>query len=246
MRGLPRYLLLLPLATAIGCRNVVSTSFSITGAGPAVVAKGPVKKESRTVGKFSRVKVSDAFDVEVRVGGTPSVTIEAPQDVLSIIDTSVVGDTLRIRNKKSVSYKAPVRVRIVAAKLEGLEMSGASSVKALGAKADRFDLNLTGAGHVELDGQIRDLTIDSAGASAINLKGKADRVNISASGASAIEASTFKAGDVRITCDGASTAKFGALRSLDARADGASQISYRSVSKVKRSEAGGASHIGKE
>jgi hypothetical protein len=68
------------------------TGFPATASGQRQAAEAGAR-----VGSFNGVALNVPGNVELRIGNTDSVTIEADDNILPLIDTAVENGTLRIR-----------------------------------------------------------------------------------------------------------------------------------------------------
>ena len=80
---------------------------------PSVVPSGRVATESRDARGFSGVAVSIPGKVVVRQGESPSVTIEADDNLLPEIETVVEDGALRIRFKRKLNVSGRATIRLL-------------------------------------------------------------------------------------------------------------------------------------
>ena len=69
---------------------------------------GPVKTETREVGTFTKVEVSAGIGIDIQIGSAGPLTISAEENILPLILTHLVGDTLLIHS--SASFLSPAGV----------------------------------------------------------------------------------------------------------------------------------------
>ncbi|MBI1939507.1 MAG: DUF2807 domain-containing protein [Ignavibacteriales bacterium] len=149
-----------------------------------VRGNGRVKHTSRSVGDFKRIDVGGAFTVNIKVGASPSVKIQAEENLIPLIKTTVRGDKLIIDTKKNISPRKEIVINVTTNYLESIECSGANDINASGISSDNFNVELSGAGSVDLQGDAKVVHAELSGAGNINAENlKASRVYISVSGA---------------------------------------------------------------
>lgn len=204
----------------------------------------PVKQQDRTISEFTSIKAGGAFEITLTQGGSNTVKIEAQEDVLDNIRTEVKGNTLHIFTSGKIENEKPMKVFITVKQLNGLEISGASTVKSGSVfKAAQFDLHASGAATIEIELDADKLTLDASGASHVELKGNARTMKADISGASNLSAPWLQTDAAIIDASGASHASINARKSIDAEASGASSITYTGEPASRNVSSTGASSI---
>ncbi len=132
----------------------------------------------------------------------------------------------RLRRSERISPKLPLLAEVVAGELDGVEVSGAASVKVKGGlKVDRFTASASGAAQVSVEGVESSQAVASAtGASHVVLSGSAASLKVDASGASQFKAQALQVEDARVSISGASRVALGANKSVAGEVSGASQL----------------------
>lgn len=65
---------------------------------------GNIVTENRTVEPFDEIVVGGSFDVEVRIGPNAELKVEADDNVLKYIKTTVSGNSLKIRTENNHGF----------------------------------------------------------------------------------------------------------------------------------------------
>jgi len=175
--------LVLGLLGVPGACNIVSS---------AVVGSGVTASEDRQVADFTEVQLSGSFEVEVEVGPSKSVRVEADDNIVPLISTAVVGSTLKIATRQGFSTGQPVKVWVTVPRLLGVDHSGSGSVHAHGIDGERFVARLQGSGSIRLAGRADALaaTLDGSGAlMAADLVTGSATVDLAGSGTAEVHAS---------------------------------------------------------
>lgn len=175
--------------------------------GRGVRGSGIIDEEVRQTSDFTMIELNGAYSVEIEQADENKITIIAEDNILPLVKTKVRGDKLIIENKRSISPREEIIVKIKVKKLERLESSGANDVYATKIECDRFD-------------------VDMSGASSIELEGKVDIFNIDLSGAGSIKAKDLIANEVRIDLSGASSASVYAKKKIRGDLSGVGSIDY--------------------
>ncbi len=199
--------------------------FTLTGCGFwGVRGNGRVRDESRKVSEFRKIEAGGAFTIHVLVGPAASVKISAEENLLGYIRTSVRGNTLKLDTRKNISPRKEVRIDITTPSLTHLEISGANNVEVEDISGEEFNLELSGAGSVDLRGEIENLKIHL-------------------SGAGSIDSRNLKASDVRIAVSGAASAEVYASKYLDASVSGVGSINYYGNPEQTKTDVSGVGSI---
>ncbi|MBI5808258.1 MAG: DUF2807 domain-containing protein [Ignavibacteriales bacterium] len=172
-----------------------------------VRGNGKVKLQNRSIEEFDRLEIGGAFVVKVEVGKSPSIKISAEENLLPLIRTKINDGTLVIDSKKGLSPRREIKILITTPNLNFVEASGANDIEIVGVNEDEFEVNLSGAGTIDLNGSTNKLIADLSGAGTINAK-------------------NLKANDVDISVSGAASASVFAKESLDASVSGVGSIDY--------------------
>ncbi|PLK42542.1 PspC domain-containing protein [Emticicia sp. TH156] len=183
------------------------------------------------VRNFKEIEVGGAFVVTVRQGETFSVEANSDsQDNIDDLDVNVNGGTLEIEYRDKFSFSRRnerTHINITMPKLEGLDLSGASSVKVIGFKDKTQDIKieLSGAVKLAVDVDARKIDLDATGASNAYLRGSAEKVDVDASGACQVNARNMAIDQVDADASGASSIRLGKVRALNSsHTSGASKI----------------------
>jgi len=185
-----------------------------------VQGSGKATTEDRTVGAFSSISVEGAASVDVEIGANTSVTITTDDNLQPLILTQVENTTLRIYSHETYNTSVGVNVKITTPTLDGVSVSGACSVHAVGLDSKHFALSMSGAGSAKLMGQ-------------------ADALAVNLSGAGSVEAGDLKAKDVQVEISGVGSAVVYASQSLSAAVSGAGSVRYKgNPAKVQKTVSG--------
>ncbi len=192
-----------------------------------VTGSGKMKLEKRDVPAFTAVDVSGAYDVEIVVQKEQSLEIEGDDNLLPLIRTEVKNGVLSINNEKSFSTKHTLRVRISVPNFDAISTSGASEFNVTNVKSDEFNIEASGAGHIQISGETKALEVGMSGAVGLDAKDlKAQKVNVKTSGASS--ADVYASEELRASVSGAGNIDYyGDPKTVSEDASGAGSISKK-------------------
>ncbi len=206
-----------------------------------IKGNGNVVKQERDIGSFSSIDVGGAFRVFLKQGDKEQLTVEADENLLDVIKTEVVGNTLKISTKEDIRSPEKLNIYITFVTLKGLELSGACHLTSDNTfNLDDIELDCSGATDVELKFSASKVEMDCSGASKIELFGTAEKVSLDLSGASQLDAIEFEAGDVDVDVSGASHGKMMVNGELSADVSGAASFKYKGDPKLGDIDVSGA------
>jgi len=143
MKTIKTPLLIALFALLIGTSSCVDDIF--------LEGNGIVETEFRRASGFDAVSSSGDFDVTIVPGDKYSVEITAESNLLSYIETDVVGNTLKIRTRGLYSLRdhRTIEIYITTPVLNGVALSGSGIIKTGSFMSDNFRVTLSGSGDID-------------------------------------------------------------------------------------------------
>ena len=143
--------------------------------------------------------------------------------------------------------RIPIKYSLIVKELEALEITGAASVKIDGIESGRLAILLGGAGEIigrELKAE--QLDVDVRGAGRIELSGQADEQWVTIGGAGNYHAPDMATNNTRVEINGAGKATVAAKEELNLAVRGLGSVDYYGPGTVKRtiSGLGSINHLG--
>lgn len=184
--------------------SLLIVSCSIIG----VEGSGDVITESRDVSGFDEVVLSGTGRVEIDVTGEESLTIEAEDNIMPLLETDVRSGKLVLGTRSSISPSVDVVYTITAAELNGIEVSGSGVVDATGVDGTDFSVEISGSGDVRLEGTVSGL------------------LSISISGSGEFEGESLTASNGEVEVSGSGSAVVNATDSLEVSVSGSGDVEY--------------------
>ena len=204
-----------------------------------IKGNGQMKKETREVGDFTSLSSKGSMNVDITYGNSNSIQIEADENLLPYIETTVENGKLTIQSKKKVNLKpkSKMTVHVSMTKINSLQLSGSGNIDGDGAftNSGKTDIGISGSGNIKLKfGSFGDLDLALSGSGNMDLKGAAtNNITAAVSGSGNIECSDISSNDVEAKISGSGNIKVYANKSIDAKISGSGNVFYR----------GGASNI---
>lgn len=202
-------------------------------------------REKRDVSGFDELSISSAFVVEISVGSSESLEIEADDRYIDDVITEVRGGKLIIKMRETRGRRRmneSPRAYLTVKSLKSIHASGAVKVETRDElKADRMEIILSGASILDLQLNVEELYLQASGACVINVEGDAKEQTVKTTGATTYRAYDLESeiADIRVT--GAGSARVSVSEKLDVRASGASSIRYRGRPSVNSNTSGASS-----
>ncbi len=200
-------LIFLLLTAAGGCRIRGGLSASVAGSGQA-------KTETRQIGDIDSVRFDGAGAVVATLGQPPALKITADDNLLPLLETTVVERELRIRPKQSISPRTPIRIELACQNLESFTCTGAGEHELRNVANEKLRIELSGAGTVRVSGT-------------------SERLDLVVSGAGTIDTSALQAKQVHVEASGAVELKVAASEKITGTLSGACSLTYSGAPKLE-------------
>ncbi|MFC2107599.1 head GIN domain-containing protein [Bacteroidota bacterium] len=207
-----------------------------------IKGNGKVIKEDRNVSGFTAISVGGAYDVILIQGSSEGLVIEAEENLMGYIKTSVTAGKLIIDNKESLNPTESMKVYVTFKDLTKIRISGACDLTNEGTlELSELKIDGSGATDIDLELNLKELDIDCSGASDIKLSGKAHEFDIEISGASDLKAYDFEVDECSVDLSGAGHAEVFVNKELDVEVSGAGSCYYKGNPSVSQSVSGAGS-----
>lgn len=208
--------------------------------------------EVRNVPVFTRIEISNAFDVIITQGDKEGVAVSSNiEGDNKNIHTQVENGKLRIsyKNESKKWYKNHnLKAYISVKNIEAIGGSGASKITIDGTlAAPSMEIKLSGA--TDMKGKLAIsnlLDLQLSGASDVTFTGAAGSIKINASGASDVKAFELTAAECNVNASGACNIRISVEKEMSADLSGASNLQYRGNAMIRNVKTSGASNISKK
>jgi hypothetical protein len=211
-------------------------TFTLNSCVDSIDGNGDVVSEKRTVSSFNKISISGTYEVFLNNGTQERVEIEADENLLELIETKVINNTLWITSTHPIGNSESLILYITAVNLKKIDASGAIKLSNKGSfTSENLEIEVNGAADIELDVELENLTLKMSGASETTLIGKVDNFDVALSGAGELDALKLKTRNTTITISGAGSATVFAKKTLDISISGAGSVNYKGAPKVTKS-----------
>ena len=196
--------------------------------GQKATGSGNVINQSRDVSGFNQVSVDGSGTLIITQGNKESLTIEAEDNIVPDIKTTVNNNVLTInRGNFTVVPTKPVKYYLTVKDINSITYSGSGKIQSDNLKTNSLTINLNGASEGNLTNlNVNMLKIIISGAGRLGISGTANSQDITMSGAGEYFADNLASKIATITISGAGKGTVRVSDSLNAIINGAGQISY--------------------
>ena len=210
--------------------------------GERVEGNGRIVKQARQVGNFNGLALGLPGHLELRIGNSEGVTIEADDNLLPLIETVVENGSLKIRpTKRNLNMQSKsIRIVVQARSIERLSLGGSGSIDADALRARKLDVDLGGSGSIRLKGIESDTLAVSLGGSGDleAVGGNIGRLTVSIGGSGDVDLGRVQAKSASVTIAGSGEATVWPRNELSATIAGSGDVNYYGDPQVSKSTVG--------
>jgi hypothetical protein len=215
-----------------------------------VYGSGRVITEQRTVSAFEDVLLEGSLEVQLKQGLNAPVSIEAEDNLMRHIETTVSGTTLRVKIRNGVNLKhfKPIRVYLESEKYRKVVFSGSGSLASYGndtIKSTLFSYEINGSADARLKVAANEVEIRVDGSGDIAVDGKSGNYSAVINGSGNIRAAGLETADARVEINGSGEQQIWVTHLLEARISGSGNIRYKGSPTTVNSSVSGSGKISK-
>lgn len=185
--------------------------------------------EYRAVTNFTGITNTTAYDVRISYDSVQSLAIEADENLLEFIRTSVRGENLyiEIENNECLEPRNRIIFRIGVPYIESVELTGSGDIDVTGYNLKDLELYSTGSGNLDVSSIIANtVDVTLSGSGDITMSGKASSAEYVISGSGYIRADDFTVSDCYVSSSGSGDTYLRALGTLEIIISGSGDVIY--------------------
>lgn len=190
---------------------------------------GQVIVEDRVLAdSVTTIQANGSFDVYITQDTNYDVRVEAGENVMPYIYTSLSGNELRIDERAHHFIRnRTVRVYVSASYIDEIELKGSGDIYGEHLLSNQVFVKLQGSGNIDLDFDLlTTLTANLDGSGDIDVTGIANDCNIELDGSGNINCKNLSTQDVFVDLDGSGDIRVTALTSLVCNISGSGDVYY--------------------
>lgn len=198
-----------------------------------ITGNGNIKKEGRTVMSFTGIALAGNMSVQVAYGNSNTITVEADDNLLPYIETTVENGILEVKSKDRTSLKSKSKLMIYVSmiKVTDLKVSGSGNIIGEGdfTNDGKTGMAVSGSGNINVRmNTFNETKIAISGSGNVTMKGKStNNIEANISGSGNIDCSDVVCNDVFAHVSGSGNIKVFANKSIDAKVSGSGNIYYK-------------------
>ncbi|MBK8610210.1 MAG: DUF2807 domain-containing protein [Chitinophagaceae bacterium] len=196
---------------------------------------GNIVNENRSVGNFSAISVGGSIDVEVQIGPVTAVRVEADDNIVRYINTSVSGNTLQIKTESNHGFtNVHMKVYVTTPELNKIKASASSDVVVMDIikSAGKLSFHASSSASIRAEVDAPEIESDASSSATITLSGRTKDHDAQASSSSEINAFELKSENTVARASSSGDIQVHASVNLDARASSSADIEYIGAAKV--------------
>lgn len=207
-------------------------SFALTGCWNSTSAdcmkgSGVSSTQHREPGMFTGIRTRGSIEVTLQEG-PPSVRIQADDNIIPYVQTTVNGDLLTIDFENGICVNGRVRAIVSAPSVHMLSVEGSGNITGTAPFAPTsLSLSITGSGNISLTGTTTTtVSVSITGSGNASVSGTATSLNALISGSGNIRAFNLPVDDATVSIHGSGNAEVHATQHLSASITGSGNIVY--------------------
>ncbi|MCA1861849.1 DUF2807 domain-containing protein [Janthinobacterium sp. HSC-3S05] len=235
-----RTLLALCCAVALGgCAIVINPNDGevryADSSGNAVQGNGQVSRDVRQVSSISALDIDNMkridIKIDVRVGPTASLVIEADSNLQPQIHSDVSGNTLRLWSDTNIRSSNGIHVIYTTPQLKKINISGSGRLVVSGLNGDDFSLEQRGSMKSELSGTVGRFDVANNGSGSINAAAlSSGNTDAAQNGSGSIQLGSVRGERINVAVNGSgSISANGVVQRLDANVNGSGDVNLAAL-----------------
>lgn len=202
-------------------------------------------EEERTVSVFTSIENNCSLDMIIKQGDVQKVIVVSPDKYLQKIETKVMGNTLVVDVKGSLSYRnEDFHIEVTVKNLKEITNSGSSDIEILGTfNADNMFINMQGSGDLEGDFDVKDMEIKMHGSGDVEISGINGSLDVIQMGSGDFDGESLHLGSAHFSINGSGDAEVsGTAAMLELSQSGSGDFDGRSfevkTAKIRKTSSG--------
>ena len=202
---------------------------------------GDLKTQDYQIEDFNSLDFSGIGNIEIVQGDDVSLKIEAEDNILDAMKVENTGNSLVIGFKRGFMNVVPTKnisIHLTVKDLEKIDISGAGSIKCEKLETEKFVINSSGLGSIDVGLNGQDLKVSISGVGKVNMKGEVDTQQVDISGAGSYSAKELISRDCEVDISGAGRATVNVTDTLDVQLSGVGSVEYTGNPSVTQNISG--------
>jgi hypothetical protein len=206
-----------------------------SGDGDSIAGSGAIAVETRITEPIDAVTLIGEGNVVITRGDATSLVVEADDNLLPLLETTVADATLRISTAMGTDID-PTRApsyRVTTPDLVEIELLGAGSITTANWDTDRFTISMRGVGDITVEAlNTGELSVDLAGVGSVTITGNASHQRLTMAGLTEYHGRELDSESAAVVCLDAGIAEVSVTDELEVDLSGVCAVSYHGEPSV--------------
>jgi hypothetical protein len=205
---------------------VVASSCSDTMFYPTVRGNGILSSMEMEPGEFTAINHGVPGKLFLSEGDTPSLVIEADENIIPLIEISVIRKTLHLKTKENLSPgRNGLNIYVSTPSITDLSVNGSGSIVGEDIfQTGQLSLNINGSGNIFMEVETDKLNSRINGSGGIELKGYGEIHNININGSGNVKGYGFESLECSIKVTGSGNSYVNVAEVLDVHIMGSGDV----------------------
>ncbi len=214
------------------------TIFTLTSC-DHTTGSGNIVTETRKTDSFDAISVGGSFEVELKAGDVTSVVVEADDNIIKYIKTSVSGNTLKINIEGMHSFSdVHMKVIVTAPTVTAIRASASAEVMAdnILTSSGRLTFKASSSASIKVEVDAPEIETEANSSATITITGKTKTHKSEASSSADINAFNLLSENTTANVSSSADIKVHASVTLNAQASSSGSVEYKGAATVTKSE----------
>ena len=201
---------------------------------------GNLTTEMRQVTDFEAIRLDGAGRVEISQGTTPSLEIQAEDNLINLLTSDVQDNTLVLGYdedgwRRTIIPTRNINYTLTVTDLSSLVLNGAADIRIHSLQTDTLFIEINGAGNIVIENlSAENLRVNLAGTGSINISGTATDQVINIDGAGNYQGPDLQTQSTSININGLGNGTVWAAETLQVTIAGGGNVSYYGSPQVSQ------------
>lgn len=193
-----------------------------------VRGNGNVRTEHRPVTEsFSKIEVSRGLNVYLSQGATESISVEADDNLLNIIETNINNGILKVTARENISHASSRNIYVTAKDIQSIETSSGSDLETTNTiQTNHLELSTSSGSDLDVKIEAHSISAHSSSGSDLDLEGHVNEFSATASSGSSIDAEKLVAVNSHVKASSGSGITVNTQKKLTAKASSGGDVTY--------------------
>jgi len=196
---------------------------------PGIAGEGDTEEVLVYIEDFDKISNTTEAEIILSQGDSQEVKIRAQKNIIDNLNLDIRSGKWTIKHDKMVRSAKNITIYITIPDIDDIHISGSGDLSTSGSfqNLKKLQIELTGSGDVDFDGDIRDLEIKTSGSGNTDLFGEAETLDLKITGSGSTYAYSLDTERAEIKLTGSGSAKVKVADYLNATISGSGDVYYR-------------------